>query len=312
MSVYEIHEAIKSENLELLSSQLDIVESEEIDQQIGELGRIALNLAVMQNNIEIVEMLINAGANVNASDRQGVTPLHKARSITIASLLIDKGANINAPGHANFSPLHRVAEACAENTEARKVVKLLIGRGADPNYRGDGGTTPLMSVVTWNDDVETVKLLLEGGALINTTNSKGATPLMQACKKEHTKVAYFLLNNGADPAMRRDDGSSALHLLASGDYYDEEERLSLAKALIKNGAKTSYEAQLESGTLTAYEIAVYYKRSEDFCSLLKREYGSANNGSKLENKEIKATLVYFGITAIVLFILLIIAKIIFG
>jgi cytohesin len=101
----------------------------------------ALIDAAADGNIEVVKQLLAAGANVNAKNKWGGTPLHWAARgghKEIVELLIAKGANVNAKNDEDGTPLHLAADR--GHTE---VVELLITKGADVNAKDDEGETPL-------------------------------------------------------------------------------------------------------------------------------------------------------------------------
>jgi ankyrin repeat protein len=79
-----------------------------------------------------------AGADVNAKNKYGSTPLHRAIEAAhkeIAELLIANGADVNAKGEADATPLHYAA--------TKEVAELLIVKGADVNAKDEFGETPL-------------------------------------------------------------------------------------------------------------------------------------------------------------------------
>ena len=67
-----------------------------------------LHFAIYKDNSEIVELLIDKGADVNAKAVGGQTPLHvNTIQLEVAELLIDKGADVNAKSDDNGdTPLH--------------------------------------------------------------------------------------------------------------------------------------------------------------------------------------------------------------
>ena len=67
------------------------------------------NKAAGYNNIDVAQVLIESGADVNSIDRGGLIPLHNAASyghIEIAQLLLDAGSQVNANDRWQFTPLH--------------------------------------------------------------------------------------------------------------------------------------------------------------------------------------------------------------
>jgi len=112
---------------------------------------------------EVVQLLIERGANVNFADNDGETPLLRCQSVEIAELLIKKGANVNASNKSGLTPLHLAAFE-----EARiEIARLLISHGADVNARNNEGYTPLDFLVADAFDHDFALLLVSHGALIN-------------------------------------------------------------------------------------------------------------------------------------------------
>src|SRR5215203_4280653 len=97
--------------------------------------------------------LLEAGADVHAADKNGVTALHHAvrfRSPEAVKTLLERGANVNQACRRNGStPLHRaVTQTGAPGTKgksesAKEIVKLLLAAGADPSIANKSGRTPL-------------------------------------------------------------------------------------------------------------------------------------------------------------------------
>jgi ankyrin repeat protein len=108
----------------LISQHPDLIEARTF------MGYTALHRAVKSANTNLVEILLNAGANVNAQAEAKITSLHIAAfdgNASIAELLLKAGANVNAIGYRhNNTPLH-VAAAHGH----LEVVRILISHGAD-------------------------------------------------------------------------------------------------------------------------------------------------------------------------------------
>lgn len=102
----------------------------------------SLHEAVAKGDADMVRALIEAGANVNAKDDYGYTPLHRAAGrsrVYIAGMLIEAGADVNASDIFGMTPLHEAAI----NGDAGDVASVLIEAGADVNAKDDYGKTPL-------------------------------------------------------------------------------------------------------------------------------------------------------------------------
>ena len=151
-----------------------------------------LTCATFFKNKEIAELLIAKGANVNARDKEGRTPLYIATehsSKEIAKLLIANGADVNARKNAGHNegqtPLHRVYN--------KEIAELLIAKGANVNARDKEGRTPLY--MAYNKEI--VELLIANGADINAKDNQGKTPLQLAFDSYSWDKVVYLINKGA-------------------------------------------------------------------------------------------------------------------
>ena len=172
-----------------------------------------LLFAARQGCLECVQILAEKGADLNASDLEGVSPLLLALingHYDVAGFLIGKGANVNAADKTGRTPLYsavdfhtlpasnRPAPREIDNTlSSMDIVKMLIEHGANVNAqlerqqpyrtkldRGDdtmfgAGTTPLLRAAKAGD-TEVVRLLLAKGADAKLTTRTGINPLMAA------------------------------------------------------------------------------------------------------------------------------------
>ncbi len=103
-------------------------------------------------------MLITKGANVNAKNPNGRTPLFNTTvegSKETAEPLIAKGADLNAKDKYGDTPLHQALQW----KRSKEIAELLISKGADVNARSDDGSTPLDYA-----EHETADLLRKHGA----------------------------------------------------------------------------------------------------------------------------------------------------
>jgi ankyrin repeat protein len=87
------------------------------------------------DRVECARLLIQAGANVNARDGDGNTPLHENLDDDVNEELLKHGANVNARNHDGETPIFtNVSDQC---------VRLFIDHGADLNLRNNKGQTAL-------------------------------------------------------------------------------------------------------------------------------------------------------------------------
>lgn len=139
--------------------------------------------AVCFKRVEVVKMLLDAGANVTRSEDETWPPLQQAvlySSIEIIQILIDAGADLNE--RCNLSgcdffrstPLHYAAFYKMEHAAI-----ILIKNGADVNARNEAGKTPLHYAAS-HGQTEIVRRLLEAGADPDVKDKNNYTPLLLA------------------------------------------------------------------------------------------------------------------------------------
>jgi ankyrin repeat protein len=128
-----------------------------------------------------VRELLAAGANPDARDDDGRTPLFSAvlgGSIGLVGLLLESGADVNARDNRGFSPLHFAAEE-----RLPEMARLLIAKGADVNAQDEDGSSVLSRAVFWaRDQDDVVQILIAAGANPELANKAGETPRALAAR----------------------------------------------------------------------------------------------------------------------------------
>ncbi len=190
---------------------------------------------------EMVQLLLDLGADVNQRDERDISPIDQAvmcGSIDVLKLLLDHGANINAKDKDGYTPLHHCANA------------------------------------------DVAKLLLEKGAVVDAETKQGITPLCHAIQGSQIKIAEVLILKGANVNARY-YGNTLLHIIAGkGEPYkhprftwmpipdsktDEDDPCDIAKLLIANGANvnardeqnsTPLHQAAENGTLRVVKLLI--------------------------------------------------------
>jgi ankyrin repeat protein len=225
-------------------------------------GTTDLHRAISVNQSpEKIEALIKAGADVNAANRYGVTPLSLAAangSDRVISLLLNAGANPRAADGA----LHdgRTVLMLAARTGSVESIRQLVEHGSDVNATETRtGTTPLMWAALENR-ADAVRALINAGANVNARSKVTAYPhtppgvigdaleegysyvgqtvlprggwtaLMYAARQGAMAAARVLAECGADLKIADPDGTPALTFAIINGHYD------LATLLIEKGA----------------------------------------------------------------------------
>jgi ankyrin repeat protein len=175
----------------LFSAALLIAAAPEIDSLFEAAGTDDLDTALR---------LLDQGADVNAAQGDGMTPLHRTAetgNAAMADVLISAGANLEAKTRVgSHRPLH-VASASGR----AGVVALLVASGAEVDARTTTGASPLHFAAA-SGSAGAVTALLEGGASPDPREPVwGQTPLMFAAAEGRTEVVEVLLEKGANPAL---------------------------------------------------------------------------------------------------------------
>ena len=156
--------------------------------------------------VEAVTMLLTNGADPRATEASGATALHHAARNSdpaIAIALLDAGAEIDALDRERLSPL---ATACAIGNWP--LVKVLLERGATP--QPDGGLPALIPAASGEDNVTGVHLLLRHKAKPDACDETGRSALIHAAGLGNAEIVAALLAAGADVDRAADDGSTAM------------------------------------------------------------------------------------------------------
>ena len=169
-----------------------------------------LQRAIRQNDLTSLRQLATA-PTVNATDARGNTALHfaaMAGSVEGLEIVLEAGASVNAVNTAGFTPSILAA------TSPEKL-SVLLARGADIKARTKAGRSALDVAVACEHCAESVRLLLKAGADINERDPRGITPLQLASSSTMTS---FLLAHGATvDAKDTARGTSLTTAAAAGD-----------------------------------------------------------------------------------------------
>lgn len=225
-------------------------------------GYSLLHAFAKRGRTSVVEFVLEKGADPNAKDSDGVTPLIRAAIEghgEMVLLLLKRGADIEAPFKGNTA----LIEATLQNNY--DIVYLLIENGANKEAKTKDGHTAL-HLAAANAYLKIVEILVDAGADINTKDNKLITPLMSAALCNKLWMVEWLLNRGADVGAKDKDGETAL---------------------------TLHQNKSASRILTLHQL--YERRNTQIAKLLESEMDrqrrvrrSANDGIRINGKEIHA------------------------
>jgi ankyrin repeat protein len=164
-------------------------------------GKKALRKAAERGKIELVQLLLEAGADVNAREPEtSATALEKAIrqcNIEMVQFLIEKGADVNVT--ESYFDYKRVIELAVEKNNTR-LVQVLINAGAVVNTLTTEPYAHLpLSVAVKNGNIDLVQLLIGAGAAVNTwaPGNRTSSPLFTAVCKGYVDHARILIDAGA-------------------------------------------------------------------------------------------------------------------
>jgi len=181
--------------------------------------------AAEQGDTAAVRGLLAQGADINARDDVGYTPLHNAcyyGHLETATLLIQRGADVGALNHNQATPLHVLAAEFRIEGPGRLVpgsqralVNLLLSHGADVNAHSAGYRwTPLLAALFSGND-EVAQALVERGADVTVWDEiNQRTALSAAVSKSSLEVIRIMLAKGADAVTVSGAGRTPLQDVA--------------------------------------------------------------------------------------------------
>ena len=169
-------------------------------------GGGTMQRAILLHSVDTVELLLAHGADANATNGVGRTPLIEAAGALdadarIVELLLAHGADVKARDHFGQSA---IVEAVGGGSTA--MAKLLLDKGADVNDRDHFKTLLHAAVTGQNPDL--VSLLLDRGADPNAIDFMGATPLHDAVTAGKVESVQLLLQANADRSIRDKGGDT--------------------------------------------------------------------------------------------------------
>ena len=251
-----------------------------------EYGLTPLALAIIENqDVEIVRVLIDAGADVNLPTTEGVTPLHRATNSdpAVVELLVEAGADVNARNASGELPIHNIArDGTLENAGA------LLRAGAEANAVDDSGRTPLDLALGRQFDPDSgMRITFAGNpedrlGMARTLLEHGAYPqtgvhLPWAAKEDFDlDLTTLLLEFGADANWTDPDTGIHILFVELSSYSGGTEPAyggpspAIARVLLDHGADvnavsrngyTPLYAAIESGNLEL--IRLYLDRGAD-------------------------------------------------
>ncbi|RWA04068.1 hypothetical protein EKO27_g11040 [Xylaria grammica] len=214
----------------------------------------ALAAAIYSGSLEIVQLLIDNGADINM-------PIQTGRNGS-ALILRDNGAHIDMPLRAGDYGSALEAAVCGGSLE---IIRLLIDNGADINMplrNGDHGSALVAAI--YEESLEIIRLLIDKGADVNilVEPEDHNSPLVAAIYRESAEITRLLIDNGANVNIQiqnRGRGSALIAAIYGGS-------LEIIQLLIDNGAEIN--SPVQAGDFASALVAAIYKANTGIVQLL--------------------------------------------
>uniref|UniRef100_A0AAQ5WW16 Protein phosphatase 1, regulatory subunit 16A n=1 Tax=Amphiprion ocellaris TaxID=80972 RepID=A0AAQ5WW16_AMPOC len=203
---------------------------------VNEDGLTALHQCCIDDFVEIVQCLLDAGACVNACDSELWTPLHAAATCGhtgLVQLLIQAGADllaVNADGNMPY-------DLCEDEATLELLEMVMAEQGITQDRIDEcrGAKETAM--------VADIRALVQSGADLNAQDNNGATLLHIASANGYVSVAELLLENSAQVEVKDSDGWTPLHAASCWG------QIQMVELLVAHGASLNAKSVLEETPL---------------------------------------------------------------
>ena len=195
-------------------------------------GVTPLNLAISKSKESAVQLLVKHGAidYLNMRDEKGQTSLHHlATQIGDIPITLSLYCDMDALDNSGSAPLHLAISEL--NLQA---AELLLDHGADVDMKNSEGQTAL-HLASQHGSLDSMRVLLENGANVDAKDNYGSTPLHQAVSKAEVEPScvQLLLDRGASINRPNEKGQTALHLASQHGSLD------IMRLLLQKGAQVN-------------------------------------------------------------------------
>jgi len=227
-ALYEASDMEKEQTVRLLVEELKVNPN-----AAGEEYGNALTASAHDGTMNILKLLLDAGAHVNSPNGWALQTAAAEGHIDIVRELLDRKANVDeCVVNDEFSDGTALQAACEAGHS--EIVRMLLEHKADPNL-GPPGTYPIIAA-TEKGEHDIVEQLVKAGADVNVTGGNGfsSNPLINAASYMAQESIQLLLDAGADLELPDEDGDTALIAASSRPDVD------CVRFLISQGANAMH------------------------------------------------------------------------
>ena len=202
--------AIEAGNSNVCRELLSVDPGRQLSQTKQPLNDTAMHLAARRKDANLAKVLIEAGAQVDAQNKEGQTVLHLASIMgddNMVRVLFMARANANLQDNEDRAPIHLAAERGYST-----IVEFLVEKFKASIYERTRDGSTLMHIAAVNGHPETAMILFERGVPLLMPNKFGARGIHTAAREGHVSVIDKLIKNGEAVDSKTGDGKTALHL----------------------------------------------------------------------------------------------------
>ena len=240
----DIHDAVKEGNYEavkeLIAADASVVNSG------SESGQMPLHIAAGAGDIEMAELLLNNGAQVETVDGRSFTPVLMAcmrNQKEMVELLAHHGANLRAE-HPVFGSAIVIGywQECINGKSG--LTEFMMSQGVPFDHKATVLGVTMLNLASTFKNIDMARLVIGLGADVNAvSDGRGRSELSFATQCAATEIVDLLIEQGADVNALDADGSPALRPAI------ERGQLDIVKLLLAAGAATDFVADIADCTL---------------------------------------------------------------
>lgn len=256
-----------------------------INRTIFSTDETLLTLAADGDHANIIEILLNNGADIDATYRSSTALMQAARkgNINAINALISHNANVSKDSNNGMTAL-----ACAASAGKTEAIITLVNHGhADVNYINNepsfwGESFTALMIAAENGHANAISALIDCGANVNQVNSAGQTALMKAAEHGRVEAIKTLIDHDANVNQVDKSGQTAFMKAATNRHWDAPLALSV---LIQKGAVVD---QQDNSKQTALMLAIKNQAIEAVRFLISC---NADCSKKMNNKGLTAVMI---------------------
>lgn len=234
--------------------------------QVDTQNESCLFKAVDLGNLPVIKRIVGQTKNINqVSNDQGLTPVCLAlikRDFTTTKYLIENGANLNPFAPDQSVPYSLVIDNSENDEDISTFIDYFRNANLNLNVKDHKGWTPIMKLVKKGMKA-TLKHVLGCGADVNLQNNSGGNAVLEAACKEDSEFIELILRAGGNPNLSLPTGFSPLMVACKSGYVDVSKRLVNAGAEVNQRDKQGLTALMYAATSSVEIVRLLLEKNAD-------------------------------------------------